>query len=283
MIFVPFGSSPPPHSLVTKSTGTSLEHIISEGQYIAAQAAGKAPKFTPWVNNPLPIARFGDSIVVPSGGIPPSRWEAVSKLILVYSQGSCTWVPPRERHPGAPCASPDICIPGRCTSAAKSALMPNPSRARVPLPASRELSPSISARAGWGMSSPWASGVGREKVGLGDIPPRALRTSGQSPDASPGPARTPSQGFSSRSRERQPAAGSGAPGAKWKEVAGPGPPRVASYGSRPAQEGCGRADVGGAAPMGRRQEPGRAAGPDGAASCQRGIPGAGSRSSPMCP
>lgn len=95
MIFVPFGSSPPPHSLVTKSTGTSLEQIISEGQYITAQAAGKAPKFTPWANNPLPIARFGDSIVVPSGRIPPCRWEAVSKQILAYSQGSCTWVPPR--------------------------------------------------------------------------------------------------------------------------------------------------------------------------------------------
>lgn len=65
MIFVPFGSSPPPHSLVTKSTGTSSEHIISEGQHIAAQAAGKAPKFTSWTNNPLPIALSGDSIVVP--------------------------------------------------------------------------------------------------------------------------------------------------------------------------------------------------------------------------
>jgi len=70
-IFVPFGSSPPPHSLVTKSTGTSSERIISEGQHIAAQAAGKAPKFTPRVNNPLPIARSGDSVVVPTGRIPP--------------------------------------------------------------------------------------------------------------------------------------------------------------------------------------------------------------------
>lgn len=136
------------------------------------------------------------------------------------------------------------------------------------------------------MSSPCASGMRREKVALGAIPPGALRTSGQPLGASPGPARAPPGGFSPRSRERQPAAGSGAPGAcraKGKEVAGPGPPRVASYGSRPAQEGCGRADVGGAAPMGRRREPGRAAGPDGAASCQRGIPGAGSRSSLMCP
>lgn len=71
MIFVPFGSSPPPHNLVTKSTGTSSEQIISEGQHIAAQAMGKAPKFTPWANNPLPIARSGDSIVVPTGRIPP--------------------------------------------------------------------------------------------------------------------------------------------------------------------------------------------------------------------
>lgn len=48
MIFVPFGSSPPAHSLVTKSTGTSSEQIISEGQHIAVQAAGKAPKFYPF-------------------------------------------------------------------------------------------------------------------------------------------------------------------------------------------------------------------------------------------
>lgn len=81
MIFVPFGSSPPPHSLVTKSTGTSSEHIISEGQHIAAQAAGKAPKFTSWTNNPLPIARSGDSIVVPH------------RPGLAFAQGSGTRVP----------------------------------------------------------------------------------------------------------------------------------------------------------------------------------------------
>lgn len=40
---------------------------------------------------------------------------------------------------------------------------------------------------------------------------------------------------------------------------------------------------GGEAPMGRRREPGRAVGPGGAASCQRGIPGSASGSSPMCP
>lgn len=85
MIFVPFGSSPPPHSLVTKSTGTNSEHIISEGQHIAAQAEGKAPKFTPWTNNPLPIARSGDSIVVPH------------RPVLAFAQGSGTRVPPRER------------------------------------------------------------------------------------------------------------------------------------------------------------------------------------------
>lgn len=85
MIFVPFGSSPPPHSLVTKSTGTSSERIISEGQHIAAQAAGKAPKFTSWTNNPLPIARSGDSIVV------------THRPVLAFAQGSGTRVPPGER------------------------------------------------------------------------------------------------------------------------------------------------------------------------------------------
>lgn len=82
MIFVPFGSSPPAHSLVTKSTGTSSEQIIYEGQHIAAQAAGKAPKFTPSANNPLPIARSGDSIAVPTGCIPPGRGTAGTKLVL---------------------------------------------------------------------------------------------------------------------------------------------------------------------------------------------------------
>lgn len=85
MIFVPLGSSPPPHSLVTKSTGTSSERIISEGQHIAAQAAGKAPKFTSWTNNPVPIARSGDSIVVPH------------RPVLAFAQSSGTRVPPRER------------------------------------------------------------------------------------------------------------------------------------------------------------------------------------------
>ena len=99
MIFVPFGSSPPPHSLVTKSTGTSSEQIISEGQHIAAQAAGKAPKFTSWANNPLPIARPGDSIVVPAGRIPPGRGRAARKPLLACSQGSGTRVPPEGATP----------------------------------------------------------------------------------------------------------------------------------------------------------------------------------------
>lgn len=100
MIFVPFASSPPPHSLVTKSTGTSSEQIISEGQHIAAQTAGKAPKFTPWTNNPLPIARSGDSIVVPTGRIPQARAGADRKPIVTRSRASGTQVPPRERaHP----------------------------------------------------------------------------------------------------------------------------------------------------------------------------------------
>lgn len=114
MIFVPFGSSPPPHSLVTKSTGTSSEQIISEGQHIAAQAAGKAPKFTPWANNPLPIARSGDSIVVPAGRIPPGRRGSGQKTgPCLLPRDPDTPVSPRKRPPGAPCPPPSIPIPGR--------------------------------------------------------------------------------------------------------------------------------------------------------------------------
>lgn len=104
MIFVPFGSSPPPHSLVTKSTGTDVERIISEGQHIAARTAGKAPKFPLSANNPLPIARSADSIVVPHGRIPRAGGTEI------FWRASAAWGPPQFPLPSPhPCPrSPDL-------------------------------------------------------------------------------------------------------------------------------------------------------------------------------
>lgn len=221
MIFVPFGRSPPPHSLVTKSTGTSSEQIISKGQHIAAQAAGKAPKFTLWANNPLPIARSGDSTVVPTGLILPGTGGAGRKPVLACSQGSGTPVPPRQRPPSAPCPSPDAHIPGRDAPAAKSALMPNASRSHVPRDPPRVLL-SGPCPAVLGDEQPWASGTGRENVGLGAIPPGEPRTSGNPPSPSPAP-QAPRRGAP------HPKAGSGTP----RQGRGvPGPARLRGRGLR---------------------------------------------------
>lgn len=182
MIFVPFGSSPPPHNLVTKSTGTSSEQIISEGQHIAAQAVGKAPKFTPWANNPLPIARSGDSIVVPTGRIPPEEEEGEgfsgqqNRLCLLpglhgsprgndpphsgstQTPTSLTEMPPQ---PKAPCCQTP---PGALSPPASP-----PPRVFQSL--------GVQGGMGWGMSNPWASKGGRKRW-----------VSGQSPDPLPVPA-----------------------------------------------------------------------------------------------
>lgn len=218
MIFVPFGSSPPPHSLVTKSTGTDLEHIISEGQHIAARTAGKAPKFPLSANNPLPIARSADSIVVPHGRIPraggtESFWRASAAWGLpAVPTPLSTSLPEKSRpHPEA-----------------------RPPRSLLPPPGKDLLE---------GMSSPCLKGG--HAVGFGVTPHAGAR----------------SQGSSSGVRCICPAGRK-----RGKRFCEAGATPVASYGSRPAPEGCGRAHVGvrrlwggGGSRAGRRGPTGRRA------------------------
>ncbi|KAI6078530.1 hypothetical protein LUU34_00046100 [Aix galericulata] len=206
LIFVPLGSSPPPHSLVTKSTGSGSEQIISEGQHFAAQAAGKAPKFTPSANNPPPIARPGDSVVVPDGRIPPLGRGGGQKFA-----------------PG-PLGTPQI-------------------REQ----AVRE----------------------KDSVNFGAAPHGAPRTSGRSPTPSLPPTPT-GRGGAPRTGVRREQKGSGGPGNGGGKVyrAGATPGGLLWVPPRPG--GLREGSRGGNGAYG---EPGRAAGPDGAASCQRGIPG----------
>lgn len=85
-------------------------------------------------------------------------------------------------------------------------------------------------------------------MNLRNTPPGAPRASAQSPELLAGPASAPPLGSSPQSRELRPTEGYRLLGSARlrgrKGVAGPGPPRVASSGPRPAPEGCGRAHVG---------------------------------------
>lgn len=144
----------------------------------------------------------------PPAASPPGSGEGGKKPVLAFSWGLGTPVSPRERPPGAPCPSPGNRIPGRDAPAAKRPLMPNPSRSRVPTPAHRGFASPGRAQGGLGDEQP----LGKQKVGLGVIPPGAPRTSGQFPDPLSDPASPPPRGSSPQSRERHPSAGSGGPG-----------------------------------------------------------------------
>lgn len=93
------------------------------------------------------------------------------------------------------------------------------------------------------------------------------------------PSRPWRRGFSPQRKERLPLAGSGGPGAclaTGKGLAGPGPPRGPLMGRAPPRRAAGGLTWG-AAPMGRRREPGGRRGPSGRRAVKEASqePGAG--------